>query len=70
MKLRFIIPAILGVVVFGFTLTTQAHELREINHACNQSMEAARVAARDVAHALNPHTLELDIQYHPVMIWF
>ena len=53
MKLRFIIPAILGVVVFGFAPTTSAHELKKINRARNQSMEEARVVARDVAQALN-----------------
>ncbi len=53
MKLKFIVPAILGVVVFGFALTTSAHELKKINRARNQSMEAARVVARDVAQALN-----------------
>ena len=53
MKLRFIIPAILGVVVFGFAPTTSAHELKKINRARNQSMEAARVAARAVAQAMN-----------------
>ena len=53
MKLKFVVPAILGVVVFGFALTTQAHELKKISRARNQSMEAARVVARDVAQALN-----------------
>ncbi|HLD74296.1 MAG TPA: hypothetical protein VJB34_05290 [Bdellovibrionota bacterium] len=53
MKLKFIVPTILSVVVFGFALTTSAHELKRINRARNQSMEAARVAARDVAQAMN-----------------
>ena len=53
MKLKFIVPMILSAVVFGFTLTTQAHEFREISRARNKSMEKARVDARDLAQAMN-----------------